>query len=524
MDSALLAIAGVLLVVTTITTTISIFTYNQLKKTKLDANRLVNEALEKSKKVSAMSEQEAVEKASIIAKNKILEAEKRASDIEARGIEDIRKIREQIKEQEKVLDEREKKLIERANVLDQRFDATEKKERALEQAKKDVATMRQDLKTQLEKIAQMTKQEAEAVLKKEVEKDLQDWTAKKIKEGEQQIEQRSDEFAQKIIVDTMQNSFTDYIVETTTTTFTIEDETEKGKVIGKEGRNIRTFEKVTGVDVIIDEAPNQVTLSCFDPIRREVAAISLQRLLKEGKVHPSSIEDMVEKVKKELLKEIRKTGEDFAYEVGFNNLPKEIILLLGRFKYRFGYGQNLLKHTLEVVKAGEYLATEIGADVRITKLACLLHDIGKVIPEEGKQHHHISAEIAKKYFNDPKLINAIEAHHFDSDAKSVEAEIVRIADALSASRPGARRNSYEDYVKRVRALEDIATKHNGVAEAYAVHAGREVRVIVKPKEVTDEDADVMAHKIAKEIEETQTYPGIIKVSVIREYRVIEEAK
>jgi ribonucrease Y len=322
----------------------------------------------------------------------------------------------------------------------------------------------------------------------------------------------------------MLNSATDYVVETTTTTFTIEDEALKGKIIGKDGRNIRTFEKLTGVDVIIDEAPNQVTLSCFDPIRREVGALALKKLLADGRVHPGAIEDAVDKVKKDVLKVIKKTGEDIAYETGFNNLPNEIIMLLGRFKYRFSYGQNLVKHTLEMVKIGEALALELGADVQVSKLACLLHDLGKVAPEEGKQHHHISADIARKYFKDPKLINAIEAHHFDIDSKYIEAEIVRIADAISGARPGARRDSYEEYVKRIRALEDIAHKHKGVKEAFAIHAGREVRVIVKPDETSDEDAKVMAYKIAREIEETQSYPGVIKVNVIRELRATEEAK
>jgi ribonuclease Y len=354
---------------------------------------------------------------------------------------------------------------------------------------------------------------------------MQDWYAKRIREAEDQVKMSSDEISKEILVETMVNSATDYVVETTTTTFTIDDEAMKGKIIGKDGRNIRTFEKLTGVDLIVDEAPNQVTLSCFDPIRREVGALALKKLLEDGRVHPGSIEETVEKVKKDVLKVIKKTGEDIAYETGFNNLPSEIIMLLGRFKYRFSFGQNLVKHTLEMVKIGESLAIEMGADVETTKLACLLHDIGKVAPEEGKQHHHISGEIARKYFkNNDRLFNAIEAHHYDIESKYIEAELVRIADAISGARPGARRDSYEEYIKRVRALEDIARKHGGVKEAYAIHAGREVRVIVKPEEVNDEDTKVMAHKIAKEIEETQNYPGVIKVNVIRELRATEEAK
>ncbi len=524
MDSSTIVL-GVLLVVTTLSIAYSVFTSNQINKTREENKKALEEAIKKSKEVATMSEEQAIEKASQIAKNKLLEAEKRALEIENKTQETARSIREKIKEQEKLVDERERKLIERSKTLDQRSDTLEQKERSLDQAKKDVTRIKEQLSTKLEQIAGLTRDEAEKQLKAEVEKDLQTWEATKIRESEQIIKQKSDEVSKEILVETMVNSAVDYIVETTTTTFTIEDEGLKGKIIGKEGRNIRTFEKLTGVDVIIDEAPNQVTLSCFDPIRREVGALTLQKLLQDGRVHPGAIEETVDKVKKDLLKVIKKTGEDMAYETGFNNLPHEIIMLLGRFKYRFSYGQNLVKHTLEMVKIGEVLAIELGANVEITKLACLLHDIGKVAPEEGKQHHHISGEIARKFFkNNDRLYNAIEAHHGDIESKYIESEIVKIADAISGGRPGARRDSYEDYIKRIRALEDIANKHNGVKESFAIHAGREIRVVVKPDETSDEDAKVMAFKIAREIEETQNYPGVIKVNVIRELRATEEAK
>lgn len=503
---------------------ISAFLYSQIKKEREKKSTEINDAVKKAKESSVLTEEQAIEKASQIAKNKILEAEKKSLEIESKTQETLRLAREKIKDQEKILEERERKLLDRSRVIDQRFDLIDQKERALEQAKKDVTRNREMLETKLQDIARMSKQEAEKQLKEEVEKDLQNWFAKKIRENEDMIRQKSDEVSKNILVESMASAATDYVVETTTTTITIEDEALKGKIIGKEGRNIRLFQNLTGVDLIVDEAPNQVTISCFDPIRREVGALALKKLLADGRVHPGSIEEAVDKVKKDLLKVIKKTGEDMAYETGFNNLPQEIIMLLGRFKYRFSYGQNLVKHTLEMVKIGEELAKELGADIQVTKLACLLHDLGKVLPEDGKQHHHISAEIAKKYFKDEKLINAIEAHHFDIDAKFIEAEIVRIADAISGARPGARRDSYEDYVKRIRALEDIAYKHKGVKEAFAIHAGREIRVLVKPEETSDEDANVMAHKIAREIEETQSYPGVIKVNVIREYRALEEAK
>jgi len=519
-----LVLVGVLLIGVIVAGSAAAYLYNQVRKNKEESKKAIEEAIAKGKEVNQISEEQAIEKASNIARNKLQEAEKRAMEIEATSQEGARKLREQLKAQELTSDSREKNLLERSANLDRRFDAQEQKEKTIENTKAQLAKQRETLEHKLEEIAQLSKKEAEVLLKQEVEKDLGDWVVKKVRESEQQINQQSDDISKKILVETMVNSATDYVSETTTTSFTIEDEALKGKIIGKDGRNIRTFEKLTGVDVIVDEAPNQVTLSCFDPIRREVGALALKKLLDDGRIHPGAIEEAIDKVKKDVLKVIKKTGEDIAYETGFNNLPIEIIMLLGRFKYRFSYGQNLVKHTLEMVKIGETLAIELGADVQVSKLACLLHDLGKVAPEEGKQHHHISAEIASKYFKDPKLINAIESHHYDIDAKYIEAEIVRIADAISGARPGARRDSYEAYVKRVRALEDIARQHKGVKEAYAIHAGREVRVIVKPEETSDEDAKVMAYKIAREIESSQNYPGVIKVNVIREYRANEEAK
>ncbi len=476
-------------------------------------------------KPEQLSELEAIERASQIAKEKLIEAEKKAKELEDLALESSKSAREKLKEQEKIITDRESALMQRSNNLDKRVNSLEDKEKDLEVKKQELKRQEDALGAKLEKVAQMSKEEAAEELKKQTEKELSDWTAKKVKENEAQISIQSEQIAQKILVDAMQKSAVDFTAETTTTSVTIDDDNLKGRIIGKDGRNVRAFERLTGVDVIIDEAPNQVTISCFDPIRREVGALALQKLLKDGRINPASIEETIEKVKKDMLKEIRKTGEEIAYETGFHDLPQEIIMLLGRFKYRYSYGQNLAKHTLEMVKIGAALAEELGANVRTTKLACLLHDIGKVIPEEGKQHHHISAEIARKHFKgDEVLANAIEAHHFDIDAKYTESEIVRIADAISGARPGARRDSYEEYVQRIRALEDIANRYNGVKESFAIKAGREVRVIVKPDKASDEDAKAMAFKIAKEIEDTQSYPGVIKVTVIREYRAEEEAK
>lgn len=477
-------------------------------------------------KPRSMDEEEAMLLADSKAKAKLLEAEKEALELQAKAQTEAQKISATLKDREHQLDQRERTLLERSQKLDERFDDIEKQEKGLEQAKKDVRKLRDKVNEELEKVAGLSKQDAETQLKAQIEQELQEWTSKHIREAEFTIKKDVDEKAKWILVDVMQKSATDYVAETTATTIDIPDEALKGKIIGKEGRNIRAFERLTGVDIIVDEAPNQVTVSCFDPIRREVAAIALQKLLHDGRVHPTAIEDTIKNVKKDLLKEIRKTGEKIAYDTGFNDLPDEIIMYLGRFKYRFSYGQNLVKHSLEMVNIGAQLAGELKANVRMVKLACLLHDIGKVLTHEyeGKPHHHISGDIVRKYLKDENLANAVESHHGDIEPKSIEAIIVQIADQISGARPGARRDSYDEYIKRVTALEEIAKQYPSVKEAFAVQAGREVRVIVKPEEATDKDTEVLAHKIAKEIEGTQSYPGTVKVTVIRELRVVQEAK
>ncbi|KXK25810.1 MAG: Ribonuclease Y [candidate division WS6 bacterium OLB20] len=491
-------------------------------------NRQKTELEEKLRKTGALnlSEEEAIKKASEKAKVLILEAEKEANQIKQNSIAKSRELRIEIEKEEKRLDEREKQLLTRSKDIDERFNSLEKKERALEQAKRDVKSMRDKIATELEAVARMTVEEAKKELISQTEEELKEWVAKSIREAEFKIQSQSEDRAREILIDVMQKSATDYVSESTATTIDIESEELKGKIIGKEGRNIRTFERLTGVDIIVDEAPNQVTLSCFDPIRREVAALALQKLLKDGRVHPGSIEETIKNIKTELAREIKRTGEKMAYDAGFNDLPQEVIKLLGRFKYRYSYGQNLVKHSMEMVNLGAQLASEVGANVELTKKACLLHDIGKVLTHEieGKPHHHISGDIVRKYLKNETLANAVESHHGDIEPKTLEAVLVQIADAISGARPGARRDNYEDYIKRVKALEDIAKQYDAVKEAYAVHAGREVRVIFRPDSASDDDVTVLSQKIAKEIEETQSYPGSVKVTGIREFRVTEEAK
>ncbi|MCA9380095.1 ribonuclease Y [Candidatus Dojkabacteria bacterium] len=480
----------------------------------------------KDPKFVDISEDEAIRKASLKAQNTILEAEREADKIKTEAMKQTTELKQTVLAEEKRLDEREKKLVDRAKVLDERFESIESKEKAVEQAKKDVKRRSEKITEELQKLARLSPEEAKKLVMDRTEEELKSYVARKIREADFEIQSTSEKVSREILVDVMQKSATDYVAESTATTIDIENEELKGKIIGKEGRNIRTFERLTGVDIIVDEAPNQVTLSCFDPIRREVAALALQKLLKDGRVHPGSIEETIYGIKNELSKEIKRTGEKLAYDSGCNDLPQEVIKLLGRFKYRFSYGQNLIKHSMEMVNLGGQLASELGADVNFVKKACLLHDIGKVLTHEieGKPHHHISGDVVRKYLKDEKLANAVESHHGDIDATSLEAEIVKIADAISGARPGARKDSYENYVKRVKGLEDIAKKYEGVEEAYAIHAGREVRVIFKPSIASDDDVIITTHKIAKEIEETQNYPGSVKVTAIRELRVTEEAK
>lgn len=489
----------------------------------------VNKQLQKQfkdKTFQELSEEEAISMASLKAKTIIAKAKKEALELKTEAEDKSKNIYQKLEEKEKRLDSEEKRLNDKKLEIAKREKQVEEEEEKVERGYKQIGEMRKSLNQKLQKVAGMSRDEAKKKLFEEIEKELKGDIAKRIKESELEIQRESEEKAKWILVDAMQKAATDYIAETTTTTLELSSEEIKGKIIGKEGRNIRTFEKLTGVDIIVDESPEEVTLSCFDPVRREVAAISLQRLLKDGRIHPGTIEATINKVKEEIGLEIKKTGEKLAYDVGFPDLPIEIIRLLGRFKYRYSYGQNLIKHTMEMVKFGAALAGELNADVELVKKACLLHDVGKVLVHEveGKPHHFISGEIIRRYLNDEKLANAAEAHHGDIEAKSIEAVIVAIADAVSGGRPGARRDNYDEYVKRIRALEDIATKFKGVKEAYAIHAGREVRVILKPEETSDDDAVIIASKIRKEIEKTQPHYGIVKITVIREFRKEEEAK
>ncbi len=473
-----------------------------------------------------VSKEKLIEEAEKEIEEKIKKADK---DINARRTElekFSKKVRKESSEQEKMLLDREKAINKRSRMLDEKYSNLEKEQDLVKRVKKQLEEGRVKLKSQLEKISNLTREEAKDKLVKEVEEDLVSYKAKKIREAEKEIRDTAQEKAKEILVDTMQSIETDYVSETTTSVIKLEDEKVKGRIIGKDGRNIRAFEKVTGVDVIVDEAPNAIAVSSFDPLRREIARVSLEKLIKDGRIHPGSIEDEVRKAKNEIAQEIKKNGMLLAEEADWAGMDPGLLKLVGKMKYRSSYGQSLMDHTTEVIRVGASIANSLGADVDLVKKACLLHDVGKLLTHKiDKPHHSISGQITRKYGLPDKLTNAVEAHHLDLEAQSIEAVIVHIADAISGARPGARRDSYESYIKRVEGVENAAREVGGdkLDDVYAIHAGREIRVIVKPSEADDDEITVMARDIAKKIQESQTYPGTIQVTVIRENRVEEVA-
>jgi len=388
-----------------------------------------------------------------------------------------------------------------------------------------IEKLREKYLSELEKVSKLSREDARKKLLKELEQDLGNEKARRIAEAEEQIKAAVDEKAKDILVSAMEHAATDYVAEYTVSVVTLPSEDWKGKIIGKEGRNIRALERATGVEFDLEEAPNAVRLSSFDPVRRYIAKLALEQLIREGRIQPEKIEETVKKVKERVEGEIKKEGKQIALEAGLGGLPAGIIELLGRFKFRTSYGQNLAKHSLEMVKLGAYLAAEVGVDVELTKTACLLHDIGKVATGAAEEGHvKLGRKILERFKFPEKLINAAISHHGDEERKSIEAELVYIADAISGARPGARYEDFEGYVKRIEELEGIAKSFAGVEDAYAISAGREVRVIVKPEEISDEVAAKLAHDISEKIGKEIVSPGGVKVVVIRESRFEETAK
>jgi len=423
------------------------------------------------------------------------------------------------------LAERETNLDRKLDELDKRTDALRTSEGELDELKDEIREIRGRQQEKLEKIAKLTKNDAADKLMQMTERDIKQDLVGLVNKLQNDAKEDAEERAQTILLTAMERMSSEVTAERTVTAIKLTDDDMKGRIIGKEGRNIQALQRATGVDILVDDTPGMVILSSFDPIRRQVARMTLELLMKDGRIHPGRIEEVVAKAEQEIEKEVYRAGEDAAREVGVVGIPKEMLHLLGELKFRTSYGQNVLLHSTEMAHLSGLIAEEIGADVRVTKTATLLHDVGKAVTHkvEGK-HHHIGAELARKYGMSEDIVHAIEAHHDDVEATTPEALIVRVCDSLSAARPGARNISAENFVERMRDLENIALSFSGIEKAFAISAGREVRVIVSPKSVDDLSAIKLARDIAIKIESTMQYPGTIKVNVIRETRAIEFAK
>ena len=436
------------------------------------------------------------------------------------------------KERRNELQKQERRLQQKEESLDKKLDIHEKKEEelakkvaAVQKQQDEVAAIKKGQLEMLEKISGMTQEEAKTYLLNNVESEVRHETAMKIKEIEAQLKDEADQKAREIITTAIQRCAADHAAEATVSVVPLPNDEMKGRIIGREGRNIRTLETITGVDLIIDDTPEAITVSSFDPVRREVARLALEKLIADGRIHPTRIEDMVEKARREVDHTIKLEGERATFETGIHNLHPELIKLLGRQKYRTSYGQNVLNHSIEVAHIAGLLASELGVDVTLAKRAGLLHDLGKSVDHEMEGSHvQLGVELARKYKENPIVINAIEAHHGDVEPQSIIACLVQAADAISAARPGARRENVENYIRRLEKLEELTNSFPGVDKSYAIQAGREVRIMVKPEEVSEDSMILLAHDLARKIESELEYPGQIKINVIRETKAVDYAK
>ena len=436
------------------------------------------------------------------------------------------------KERRNELQKQERRLQQKEESLDKKLDIHEKKEEdlakriaAVQNQQEEVAKIKKSQLDMLEKISGLTQEDAKAYLLSNVESEVRHETAMKIKEIEAQMKEEADQKAREIITTAIQRCAADHAAEATVSVAPLPNDEMKGRIIGREGRNIRTFETITGVDLIIDDTPEAITVSSFDPVRREVARLALEKLIADGRIHPTRIEDMVEKARREVEHTIKVEGERATFETGIHNLHPELIKLLGRQKYRTSYGQNVLNHSIEVAHIAGLLASELGVDVTLAKRAGLLHDLGKSVDHEMEGSHvQLGVELARKYKESPVVINAIEAHHGDVEPQTIIACLVQAADAISAARPGARRENVENYIRRLEKLEELTNSFPGVDKSYAIQAGREVRIMVKPEEVSEDNMILLAHDLARKIESELEYPGQIKINVIRETKAVDYAK
>ncbi len=477
----------------------------QTQSAEAQARRLIDEAKTKRKEV-------------------LLEAKDQALKIKEQAKTEEKERRNQITRLEQRLEKREEYLDSRIEGLEKRERRLTGKERELEDIKRELREIKKVQRNKLEKIAKLSRSEAKGVLLKLTEKEMKEELVGRIKEMEKRAKEEIDDKAREILTTAIQRYASSHAAESTISTVSIPSDEMKGRIIGREGRNIHAFEKITGVDVIVDDTPEAVVISGFDPIRRQVAKIALEKLILDGRIHPARIEEAVSEAKKQVSQAIKEAGEQAVYEVGIA-LPPDLVKLLGRLKFRTSYGQNVLKHSMEVAFIASMLASELGADVSVCKKAGLLHDVGKAVDHEiSGSHALIGRDIAKKFGLSGEIVHAIEAHHEEVPYKTIEAIIIQSADAISGARPGARRDTLEAYVKRIEELENIASSFPGVEKSFAIQAGREVRIIVEPEEIDDLQSIKLAKDIAGKIEKELSYPGQIKVNVIRETRATEYAK
>lgn len=476
---------------------------------------------EEAKKIVAEAAKEAESKK----KESILEVKEEAHKIRVDSEKELRERRNEIQRLERRILQREEALDKKNDLLEKREDVLNKKQQDIQAVEADIQALHEKQREELERLSGLSSDEAKQILLDEVSKEARHDAAVIIKETESKAKEEADKKAKEIIACAIQRCAADHVAESTVYVVSLPNDEMKGRIIGREGRNIRTLETLTGIDLIIDDTPEAVILSGFDPIRREVARIALEKLIVDGRIHPARIEEMVEKAKKEVENDIKEEGEQATFETGVHGLHLELVKLLGRLKYRTSYGQNILKHSIEVSYLAGLMASELGIDTTLAKRAGLLHDIGKAVDHEVEGPHAlIGSDIAKKFHESSVIVNAIGAHHGDVEPQTLEAILVQAADAISAARPGARRETLETYIKRLEKLEEIANTCEGVEKSYAIQAGREIRIMVKPDEIDDAGAALIARDIVKRIESELEYPGQIKVNVIRETRAIDYAK
>lgn len=464
-----------------------------------------------------------VREAQAKAREIIVEAKSEALTIRSKAETDSREVAKQVEEQQRSLENKLDRIDSRLEQLDSREKNLNQQQEKLVSTEKDLAEKKQQAIAELEKVSSLTTEEAKRELFSQLEKSMKRDLAQFVRQKQEEAQSEAEEKVQEILVDAMKHGATDYVSEYTVSVVELPNEEAKGKIIGKSGRNINSFERETGVDVDLDMSPTEVRLSCFDPVRREIARISLERLIKDGRIQPTRIEETVSKVRTEMDKIVLEAGKKLCHDVGIYNLPIDLMKLLGKFKYRFSYGQNMIAHTLEETRIGMKLASELKLDVNVVKLGCLLHDIGKVSEEAEGSHVELGVKIAKRFNIPQAVIDCIAQHHEDEPFSGPEQMVVYIADAISGARPGARYENYDEYVARLQKLEEIATAYDSVKTAFAIQAGREVRVLLKPQDSQDDDVVILSRKIRDEIKEKVTYPGTVTVTVIRETRNREVA-